>query len=143
MATFALEDLEGSVEVIVFPELYRSAQEGLEDDRAVAVRGKAEHEDGRWRLVAEDVSPLAGAAERRAASVILEVNAQELAREGISEVQRLLNEHPGECPVLFRLVQPGGYRLTVRPQSSTRVGPTPALTEALERVLGKGSVSYR
>jgi DNA polymerase III subunit alpha len=143
MATFALEDLEGSVEVIVFPELYRSAQEGLQDDRAVAVRGKAELEDGRWRLVAEDVSPLAGAAERRAASVILEVNAQVLAREGVSEIQRLLEKHPGECPVLFRLVQPGGYRLTVRPQGSTRVGPTPALTEALERVLGKGSVSYR
>ncbi|MCI0566617.1 MAG: OB-fold nucleic acid binding domain-containing protein, partial [Acidobacteria bacterium] len=143
MATFTLEDLEGGVEVMVFPELYKVSQARLVDESAVVVRGKAELEDGRFRLVAEEISPLAGAAERHASRLILEVSADGFGEERAREVHRLLMDNPGDCMVLIRVVQPGGYRLTVRPQIPLRIGPNPGLTQALERVLGKGSVSYR
>jgi hypothetical protein len=109
----------------------------------VVVRGKAELEEGRFRLVAEDISPLAGAAERQASRLILEVSAEGFPEERAREVHRLLQENPGDCTVLIQVVQPGGYRLTVRPQIPLRIGPNPRLTQALERVLGKGAVSYR
>ena len=143
MATFTLEDLEGGVEVIVFPELYKACQARLLDEFAVVVRGKAELEDGRFRLVAEEISPLAGAAERNASRLILEVRVEGFGEERAREVHRLLRDNPGDCTVLIRVVQPGGYRLTLRPQIPLRIGPNPGLTEALERVLGKGTVSYR
>jgi DNA polymerase III subunit alpha len=143
MAVFLLEDLEGNVEVVVFPELYKSSQGRIEDDRTVVVKGKAELEDGRWRIIAEEISPLSGAAERRARRVVLEVNASGLQTERVVQVHRLLADHPGECPVEIRVTQPGGYRLTLRPDPGLRVGPDPALTAALEEVLGKGSVLYR
>jgi DNA polymerase-3 subunit alpha len=143
MAVFNLEDLEGTVEVLVFPELFKASQGRLENDTAVVVKGKAELEDGRWRVVAEEISPLSGAAERRASRVVLEVNASGLQSERVVQAHRLLRDHPGECPVEIRLTQPGGYRLVLRADSRLRVGPNPALTAALEQVLGKGSVVYR
>jgi DNA polymerase III subunit alpha len=143
MATFTLEDLEGGVEVVVFPEAYKACQSRLMDESAVVVRGKAELEDGRFRLMAEDIAPLVGAAERQASRLILEVRAEGFGEERAREVHRLLTDNPGECLLLIRVVQPGGYRLTVRPQNPLRIGPNPGLTEALERVLGKGAVSYR
>jgi DNA polymerase-3 subunit alpha len=143
MATFALEDHDGSVEVIVFPELYRTAQGRLEDDRAVAVRGKAELEDGRWRIVAEDIQPLEGAAERRASRLVIQMRPADLGDSTPAEIQRILRDHPGSCPVVIQLSQPGSYRLTMRPNPSVRVGPNPDLTRALEHLLGKGTVSYR
>ncbi|MCI0656281.1 MAG: DNA polymerase III subunit alpha, partial [Acidobacteria bacterium] len=143
MATFTLEDLEGGVEVIVFPELYKICQARLVDESAVVARGKVELEDGRFRLVAEDISPLAGAAERHASRLILEVSAEGFGEERAREVHRLLRDNPGDCMVLIQVVKPGGYRLTVRPQIPLRIGPNPGLTQALERVLGKGAVSYR
>ena len=143
MAVFALEDLEGTVEVVVFPELYKICRDRLEDEAPVVVRGKAELEDGSWRLVAEEVSALAGAAERRASQVVLEINTLGMVRESVHEIQRLLRHHPGDCPVLLRLSQPGAYRLALRPDDSIRVRPTADLTRALEQLLGKGKVSYR
>ncbi|HMC83589.1 MAG TPA: DNA polymerase III subunit alpha [Candidatus Polarisedimenticolia bacterium] len=143
MAVFHLEDLEGAVETLIFPELYRSCQQRLEEDAAVVVRGKAELEDGRWRLIAEEISPLAGALERKAIRVVLEVNASGLQAERVEEARRLLSLHPGACPLEIRLTEPGAYRLTLVPEADLRVSPTPALTEALEQVLGKGSVQYR
>lgn len=142
MATFSLEDLEGAIEVIVFPELYKACQGRLSDEAPVAVRGKVELEDGRYRLVAEDLAPLAGAAERKASQIILEVQAEGFSGDRAREMHRLLREHPGECPVLIRLMHPG-YRVTLKPQAPLRVGASPALTQALERVLGKGRVIYR
>jgi len=93
-------------------------------------------------LVAEELAPLAGAAERRASRLILEMD-NGLGSDQVKDIQRLLTSHPGECPVLIRVVQPGRFRLTLRTDTSIRVGPTPELTEALERVLGRGAVSYR
>ena len=59
MATFVLEDLEGSAEVLVFPETYKKAAGRLADDVVVVVKGKAEiQDDGQARLLAADVLPL-------------------------------------------------------------------------------------
>jgi len=143
MAVFNLEDLEGSVEVVVFPELFRSCQDRLENDAALVVKGKAELEDGHWRIIAEEISPLAGAAERGASRVVLDVNASGLQIDRVARIRSLLQDHPGKCPVEIRLTQPGGFRLTLRPESGLRVGPDPSLTAALEQILGKGSVLFR
>jgi len=143
MATFSLEDLEGSVEVVVFPELYRSCHQHLEDGAVVVVQGKPEVEDGRWRIIGEEITPLRGAAERKATRVVLEIETSSLRTERVAEIHKLLSEHPGNCALLIRLTQPGGYRVTLRPDPRVRVGPTPDLTHALEQVLGKGSVQYR
>ncbi|KAB2890737.1 MAG: aldehyde dehydrogenase, partial [Kofleriaceae bacterium] len=50
MASFLLEDLEGSVETLVFPEAYKKAAGRLADDQVVLVKGRAEVlDDGRTR----------------------------------------------------------------------------------------------
>ena len=59
MASFVLEDLEGSVETLVFPEAYKKAGPRLADDSVVLVKARAEiQDDGKARLLASDVLPL-------------------------------------------------------------------------------------
>ena len=59
MASFFLEDLEGSVETLVFPEAYKKAAGRLADDQVVLVKGRAEvQDDGRAKLLASEVLPL-------------------------------------------------------------------------------------
>ena len=59
MASFVLEDLEGSVEALVFPETYKKAAGRLADDQVVLVKGKAEVQDeGKARILASEVLPL-------------------------------------------------------------------------------------
>src|SRR5258706_4597509 len=59
MASFLLEDLEGSVESLVFPETYRKTAARLADDQLVLVKAKAEPVDeGKTRLLVSEVLPL-------------------------------------------------------------------------------------
>ena len=66
MASFLLEDLEGSVETLVFPEAYKKAAGRLADDQVVLVKGRAEVAGRRTGQAARlrGASPRAGQARR-------------------------------------------------------------------------------
>src|SRR5206468_10055166 len=55
MAVFTLEDSQGSVEVIAFPEAYQRAGSLLETGTMVLVSGKLERDDESVRILASDI----------------------------------------------------------------------------------------
>ena len=55
MAFVRLEDLQGSVDVTVFPQLYRDERDLWETDKIVIVRGKVDSRNGRMSIVADSV----------------------------------------------------------------------------------------
>ena len=56
-ASATLEDLDGAVEVMFFPAVYRRRQDLLGDDAIVLVRGRLDRSEDPPRLVAMDVTP--------------------------------------------------------------------------------------
>ena len=55
----------------------------------------------------------------------------------------LLRERPGPCPVFLEVIQPQGFRATLRAGDALKVSPSRDLTLALEGLLGKGAVRFR
>jgi DNA polymerase-3 subunit alpha len=141
MATFLLEDLEGSAEVLVFPETYKKVASRLADDLVVLVKGKPEMpEEGRGKLLAVDVLPLEDAKLQEARSVTIRIP---LERWGPSVGERLrdiLDGHRGDCPVTLELLRRGAFSATISPSALYRVRPDPALRSELEEVLGEGAL---
>ena len=58
MAVFVLEDLQGAIEVVVFPSAYQGAQSVLEPDAIVVVRGKVDTREDTPKIVAHEVRAL-------------------------------------------------------------------------------------
>ena len=58
MAYVQLEDLQGTVEIIVFPELYQNSQECLKPDSVIQVMGTVDHMDNGSRLKATKIESL-------------------------------------------------------------------------------------
>src|SRR5207253_4365464 len=56
MAVFWLEDLQGSVEVVVFPSSYVSAAPLLAADAIVTVRGKIDMRDDEAKVIAQEIA---------------------------------------------------------------------------------------
>ena len=53
-----LDDLEGSVEMLVFNSAYAANAEKVETDRVVLVRGRVDHKEaGEVKLIAQEVEP--------------------------------------------------------------------------------------
>jgi DNA polymerase-3 subunit alpha len=142
MAVFNLADLEGTVEVIVFPETYARHRSLVEEDAPLLVTGTIEIDDDRRRLIAESLLDLKEAEERRAREVLLRVP-EGLDAGSAERVRDLLRERPGPCPVFIEVTRPASYRATLRAAGALKVSPSRDLTLALEGLLGKGTVRFR
>jgi len=141
MATFVLEDLEGSVETLIFPETYKKTAGRLADDQVVLVKGKAEvPDDGRARLLATDVLPLEQAKMEDARFVTIRVPAMGWDRSKGERLRDILGSHRGDCPVTLEIVRPGAYSVALAPSALYRVRPGSGLRDQVEELLGPGTL---
>ncbi|MGH9867735.1 MAG: DNA polymerase III subunit alpha [Candidatus Polarisedimenticolia bacterium] len=143
MATFNLEDLAGSVEVVVFPELYGRMGSSLAEDTPVLVAGKAEIED-RARVLATQILSMDQAREGRTSGVAIQMVTTGLTEDTLQQLKETLDRHRGKVPLYLELSQPGGFVLTLKADTA-EFGASPGkdLRASVEALLGKGSVKYR
>jgi DNA polymerase III subunit alpha len=151
MAFFTLEDMEGTVEITVFPEPFKSAAACLRSGEAVLVRGRVDDGDKGRVVLAEDVRLLeqalaesggrprngGGASEPNACRI--RVTPGEDPSAALAAVRQLCAEHPGRVPVFLHLVL-GGQEVVVRTRSLSVDGSRELVTEG-ETLLGPGAVS--
>jgi DNA polymerase-3 subunit alpha len=142
MAVFHLEDLEGAVEVIVFPETYGHHKGLLQDDAALMVTGNVEIAEEQRRIIAESLLPL-DRAEEKAREVVIAVPPAGLADSEVGKMRDLLKGRPGPCPVYLEVTEPRSFRATLKAGNALKVSPSRDLTLALEDLLGKGTVRFR
>ena len=142
-ASMRLEDLEGLVEVLVFPNTYEQCHKILENDHAVLVTGRLEIEDDRVRITAASVAPLQALRESRADAVEVRIEAAELDDDLVRKLRAAIAAHRGEVQLYFQVARRGTYSLVARAESSLRVSPSRDLTRDVEAVVGSGRVRYR
>ena len=59
MMTYVLEDLEGSMEALLFPKMYEKYGELMKEDEVVRVRARVDLEDrGQAKLITEEVQTI-------------------------------------------------------------------------------------
>jgi DNA polymerase-3 subunit alpha len=145
MAVLTLEDAQGSVEVIVFPELYQRAASLLEVGTLILIRGKLERDDETIRIVAAEVLSIDAAAERLAREVAIRVRVP-ATRHIFEALGEVFERHRGDRRVSFEMELASAPRpLRVRADLSAqiRVRPSPALVAEVEHIVGAGTVSLR
>jgi DNA polymerase-3 subunit alpha len=133
MAYLTLEDDEGSVDVIVFPELYNSMGEVLKKDAPLLVRGALDRTDKGIKIVARELSGLEDMPVRTNG-----VKAEISINDGgsLRPLKDLLEGYPGTMPV-YLLIRANGSEALI--QTSLAVSPDDALVEKVDGLLGKGS----
>ena len=119
MALFDLEDLEGSVEVVVFPNAMKDFGPKLNDDAIVLVRGRKESgrssrgrgggSDDAAKLLAMEIDIVEEPSKNPPVRLRLDVAHHEKSK--IAELKSVLEAHPGECPVELHLSDRRVFRL--------------------------------
>jgi len=144
MCVFSLEDHQGSVEVVVFPETYARFRTACENDALLLVRGKFERDEESSRLQATEVLPLGLLREKLSRGVRIRLRA-ETPRETIGRLWDIVAEYRGDRPLAIEVVVNGGahhtvVRMDVNP--SIRVRPSEQFVAAVEKLCGRGTVAF-
>ena len=144
-ATFVLEDKEGTVEVIAWPDAYRRHEPIIQSGAPVVVAGALDVSDDRCQVIAEDISPLATARALAIRQVHVRVPLSALGRDGLEVLRGILAAHPGPCEAFLHLErgEDDANETILALPSGLRVAATEQMVNAVERVLGTGVTSFR
>lgn len=143
MAYVRVEDLSGSVETIVFPDLYASSGTLLGSDQPLLVDGTVDKGDKGLKLKATRITSLESARQR--AGGYLEIVIDEgVGEEGLRRLKATLERHRGSYPVWLRVrLRPSRRESTIVADETLRVNPTRALIDEIETGFGKGTAAVR
>ncbi|HZR46331.1 MAG TPA: DNA polymerase III subunit alpha, partial [Candidatus Manganitrophaceae bacterium] len=153
MAYLRVEDLTGSVEVIVFPDLYQTSAPLFQQDIPLLINGTLDRGEKGIKLKATAVFPLqqpssaepATATEAKddaASRYLITLSAEKVPPSKVGILKEILLQFPGALPVFLRVktTDPSGLptESVVAVDSRLRVDGSERLTAELEQRFGKG-----
>jgi DNA polymerase III subunit alpha len=138
MAFVQLEDMTGSVEVVVFNSTYAAARDLLLEDTVLIVKGRVDHkQQGETKLVALEVSAFAAMPERR--EVRLKVDGRVAPAGLIQELGSVVQQFPGDVLVYLDVITSYGEK-KLELGENYRVNPAPDFFAEVRSLLGAAAV---
>ncbi|HTG74054.1 MAG TPA: DNA polymerase III subunit alpha, partial [Terriglobia bacterium] len=140
MGVVLLEDWEGIVEVVVFPDTFAKTQRLLDADAPIIVRGKLDNDESVIKILASEIYPIERAAEVLSRTVTIRVDARTAPSDLAERLQPLIDEKRGSAEIIFELEFPGRYTALVRPNPYVKIAPDREFVEYVERICGPNTV---
>ena len=136
MAVFVLEDLQSTVEVMVFPKTMQNYGHLLDDDAVVIVRGRVDTRDDQPKIMAMELERFEPVVDGNP-PVHINLRPAALSDELLSALKALLSEHPGESQVFLHV----GDRQVLLLPDTFAVLATAGLLAELRELLGPDAVA--
>jgi DNA polymerase-3 subunit alpha len=140
MAVVLLEDWEGTVEVLVFPDTYQKVQKLLETDAPIFVKGKLDNDESSSKILATDVYPMERVKEALSRTVTIRIDTAAAPADIAERLQPIIDEKRGSAEVIFALEFPGRFTALVRPNPYVKISPDREFVESVERICGRDTV---
>jgi DNA polymerase-3 subunit alpha len=139
-AIATLEDLDGVIDVMVFPQTYQLVATQLVEDAVVVVHGRIDKREDQPKLVAMELT-LPDLSDAPRGPVVITLPVARCVPPVVDRLKEVLATHPGVTEVHLQLVQHAGRTTVMRLDERLRVTPGPALFGDLKALLGPGSVA--
>ena len=139
MAYVRLEDLQGTVEVILFPDLFKNCSELIEPEALIQLTGTVDQMDNGARVKATAVQSLVDLQARDVKQVMLIVEEPMVQPSALTELEKIFQRYPGPTTVAFTFQLASQLQVRTSGLSHQKILPSTEFLEEVEQVLGKGS----
>jgi DNA polymerase III subunit alpha len=140
-AVVSLEDLEGAVDVMVFPSAYQLSSTLLIEDSVLLITGKVKRaRDEGMELTALEIAVPDLSTGANDGPIVITMPAVRVTPPIVTQLKEVLATHPGVAEVHLRLQSAGRTRV-MRLDQRLRVSPSPALKADLKALLGPSCLS--
>jgi hypothetical protein len=136
----ALEDLAGSIEMLVFPDAYRKLQDKVKMEVPVLIRGGVRIEEGaNPKLTVNDITPLEEAKVPLPRSLRIRIPLEKSSETTVDDLHLLFSQRKGDAKVLFDVEREGDF-MVVMEASGYNVLPDRNFIGRVEELCGRGAV---
>ena len=138
-AIVTVEDLDGGIEVMMWPSVYQLASTYLVEDAIITVRGFLSREKDTPTIKAQEVT-IPDLSDGPSGPVVISLPSTRCTPPVVEQLKEVLSTHPGLTEVQLKLLARTSTTV-LRLDERLRVTPTPALFADLKQLLGPGCLS--
>ncbi|MEC7640749.1 MAG: DNA polymerase III subunit alpha [Nitrospinota bacterium] len=143
MAQVTLEDLQGTVDITVWPEVYSAAREFLASDEPLLVKGKVEADDNSAKLIALEMFPISEIKKHWKGKIQIHFRTAGLEKETLVQVKNILAEHKGNSEAFLHITFPDTKTSVLSGSGELKMDPSDEVIRKIESVLGEDSVRFK
>jgi DNA polymerase-3 subunit alpha len=135
-----LEDMSGSIDMIIFPEAFKRLQDKVKLEVPVLVKAGIRIEEGaNPKLTAAEILPLEDAKVPLPRAIRIRVPLESAGESTVDDLHALFLERKGEARVLFDVERSGDFMVVMEAQGYN-VLPDRAFMARVEQLCGRGSI---
>ncbi len=139
MANVILEDLHGTIDVIVFPSQYKNSGDLLKGDMPVIIKGRIDKSEEKVKLIASEIFSIVEAREKFTRSVHLYCP-EDFEERQFEEIREVMEKNKGNCKVFLHLLKGKKSETIILVNEKFFVNPREQFIIEMESRLGKGNV---
>ncbi|MGB4067065.1 MAG: DNA polymerase III subunit alpha [Nitrospira sp.] len=141
MAYLTLEDLHGTTEVIVFPDLCRTAGELIAPERIVRITGTIDRGDKGTKIRGSKIEPLAEVQIQAIKRIRISLMDCPEVPQQLPRLRDVFMRHPGSTTISMLFRTDANWEAETNPLPNLTVCPSDHFVSEVEEVLGKGALS--
>jgi DNA polymerase-3 subunit alpha len=139
-AQATLEDMTGSLDMLVFPDAFKRLGERLKLEVPVLVRSGVRVEEGASpKLTVSDIMPLEDARPKLANHLRIRISLEKATASTVDHLHALCTQRKGAAKVLFDVERQGDF-MVVMEAEGYNVQPDRNFIDRVEELCGRGSV---
>jgi len=138
MAILRLEDIEGDVEVVVFPSSYAKLSKYINEGEVVFLSGKVNFRDEVPKIIAEDMKHIHDV---YGAIKSINIDLTRIGNSDLNNLRRKLSSFPGKVPVYLRMNTKSHKSVEILVGEDLYVAPNERLMNEIKELVGKESFS--
>ncbi len=135
MAVFILEDLQGSCEVVLFPDCLNKFADYLVEDRVIFVKGRVDTGREKPSIFASELISLEEVMEKLAAKVKIRLMAENVTKEKVAEIKSVCRHHKGPSR-LYVMVNTGKGKVYTKADKTLSVNPDVEFCRRIKNIVG-------
>ncbi len=145
MANLVLEDMTGSIEVIIFPDLFSKAKDILKSDEPVMIKGVLEVNETSRKIIAQDIIPLEDVKKNAIVGLEICLDEKSITKNLLLRLRQIVSNHPGDRELRFRVkVSENGHKkeLLISAHKSFYITPSQEILNEMQELLGPERVHF-
>lgn len=153
MAGLIIEDLEGAIEVVVFPEVYKKSEELLSEGRAIWIKGKittnnrsqnknSDEEEEERQIQAEIIRPVENVKRSETSTLEIQVQNKDMKDEKkMTELQKIAKSNSGKNDLVLRLINPELGEVIIKCSDDYKMKFNPQIVKKLRSLFGENAIN--
>ncbi|MDO8494647.1 MAG: DNA polymerase III subunit alpha, partial [Deltaproteobacteria bacterium] len=136
MGFVTLEDLKSSVDVVIFPEVFKQSHEYLKSEQPILVIGNVDEGEEKNKIIARQILLLEEASKFLTRSVHFRLSHAEATAKHLQNLKQVLASHQGDCLVYLHVIIPDKSETVMKLPNDLKVDPTHQLVTAIQKLFG-------